>query len=257
MNTSRCQHWALAAALAGLSLLPLRAADLIANGGFESGFANWTRVDQIGSEGTFFAQSGTTSPVLGLTVSAPPYGSFAAMTDAEGPGSHVLYQDFFVASASAFSLGFSVFINNDNDEFAPNPDFHTPGTLDFSGVQNQRARVDLMTTTADPFSLSGGDILLNLFETAPGDPLVSGYTAMQFDVTTLLTSYEGQTLRLRFAAVDNVAPMNFGVDDVHLQARTSAVPDGLPASALWIALTAVAALHAGFRRRPATSRGPC
>src|SRR5437016_4892918 len=70
----------------------------INNGGFESGFAGWTRADQLGSEGTFALQTGTASPVNGTTVPAPPGGSTAAMTDAQGPGSHVLYQSFTVTA---------------------------------------------------------------------------------------------------------------------------------------------------------------
>src|SRR5262252_2097616 len=65
------------------------ATPLILNGGFESGLTSWTRVDQLGSEGTFFPQSGTVSPVNGDLVPAPPGGAFAAMSDAFGPGSHV------------------------------------------------------------------------------------------------------------------------------------------------------------------------
>src|SRR5215467_6229434 len=65
------------------------ATPLILNGGFESGFTSWTRVNQLGSEGAFFLQTGTLSPVNGDPVPAPPSGVFAAMTDALGPGSHV------------------------------------------------------------------------------------------------------------------------------------------------------------------------
>ena len=98
-------------------------------------------------------------------------------------------------------------------------DFVVPPTLDFSTPQlNQRARVDLMTTTADPFSLDPADVLMNLFETKVGDPLVSGYNAYHVDVTSVLQQLAGQTVRLRFAEVDNVAPFNFGVDQVDIDA---------------------------------------
>src|SRR3954469_20032278 len=81
-----------------LGLLPVASAraTVIANGSFESGLSNWFRADQVGSDGTFFVQSGTSSPVNGDPVPAPPAGVSAAMTDAQGPGSHVLYQDFLV-----------------------------------------------------------------------------------------------------------------------------------------------------------------
>ena len=66
------------------------ATPLILNGGFESGFTSWTRLNQLGSEGAFSLQTGTVSPVNGDPVPPPPGGMFAAMTDALGPGSHVL-----------------------------------------------------------------------------------------------------------------------------------------------------------------------
>src|SRR5688572_22889413 len=123
-----------------------QAASLINNGSFEDApdFAGWTRADQTGSEGTFFLQTGTTSPVLGETVPAPPAGSTAAMTDAEGPGSHVLYQSFALGAAvGSATLEFDLFIGNRADAF------RTPNTLDFAvpasgttpAVLNQQARV--------------------------------------------------------------------------------------------------------------------
>jgi len=43
-------------------------ANLITNGGFESGFASWTRANQFGSESQFFAQTGIVSPVNAFPV---------------------------------------------------------------------------------------------------------------------------------------------------------------------------------------------
>jgi hypothetical protein len=196
-------------------------AQIIANGGFEAGLAGWTTLDIVGSDGTFFVQSGAASPVNGLPVAPPPEGLQAAMTDAGGPGSHVLYQDFVVpVGASNGTVGFSLFINNTADRFA------SPATLDFAatnpqGVQNlnQQARVDILTTTADPFSIAAADVLQNLFQTNPGDPLVSGYNSYLIDVGALFQAHQGETLRLRFAETDNLAIFNFGVD------RVSVVPE--------------------------------
>lgn len=41
------------------------ATQLILNGGFELGLTNWTIANQVGSDGAFLLQSGTTSPVNG------------------------------------------------------------------------------------------------------------------------------------------------------------------------------------------------
>jgi hypothetical protein len=216
------------------------ATPIILNGGFEAGFTSWTHLNQLGSEGDFFIQTGTTSPINGDPVPAPPGGSNAAMTDAAGPGSHVLFQDFV---ASPGILSFSLFVGNRADRFA------TPATLDFSTpALNQRARVDIMRTTADPFSIASADILMNLFETPVGGPLVSGYTTLTINLTALLGGANlGQTLRLRFAETDNLAPFQFGVDNVAFAAAPAAeVPE--PASLILIG-TGFAAL--GLRRRRA------
>lgn len=192
---------------------------VIVNGGFESGFSSWTRADMLGSEGTFFLQTGTASPVNASPVPAPPGGTTAAMTDAQGPGSHVLYQDFTVTAAMpAAILVFDLFIGNrDTNFFAPN-------TLDFSTpTLNQQARVDLLAGGSAPFSLSAADLLMNLYQTHPGDALVSGYTHISVDITSVINSHLNTPLRLRFAEVDNVLTQQLGVDNVDIVA--AAVPE--------------------------------
>src|SRR5437868_1553744 len=139
MKTSaRVTATTLAAVVLGLAATSsVYAIPVISNGGFESGLTSWTKADQLGSDGTFSSQSGTLSPVNGDPVPAPPEGTKAAMTDAQGPGSHVLYQDF-VATADAARLSFALFIGNRAT------DFFTPASLDFSTpTLNQQARVDI------------------------------------------------------------------------------------------------------------------
>ena len=236
------------AAAAILVLLASPSADalpVISNGGFESGFASWTRADQLGSEGTFMLQTGTASPVGGDPVPAPPEGTTAAMTDALGPGSHVLYQDFFVPLGGAI-LNFDLFLGNRANAF------FTPanGTLDFSTpALDQQARADIIRTSADPFSVAAADVFLNLYQTKPGDPLISGYNTITTDISALLASQVGQTLRLRFAETDNVLTFQMGVDNVRFGVPGVAVPE--PASTLLFgaALAAlVAARRSGARR---------
>src|SRR5437588_3377496 len=222
MKTSaRVTASTLAAVVLGLAATSSAyAIPVISNGGFEAGLTSWTKADQLGSEGTFFSQSGTASPVNNDPVPAPPEGTKAAMTDAEGPGSHVLYQDF-VATADAAALRFALFIGNRADRFA------TPDSLDFSTpALNQQARVDILKNTGDPFSVAAADILLNLYQTKVGDPLISGYNAITTDISALLAAHVGETLRLRFAETDNVFTFQMGVDNV----RIDPIPE--PASTL-------------------------
>ena len=226
--------------ITGLVLIPIpaNAAPLLLNGGFEAGLTSWVRADQPGSEGSFLLQTGTTTPITGQTVPAPPGNVNAAMTDADGPGSHVLYQDFVVPTGvTSATLSFDLFINNLADAFS----VPSPPTLDFSTpASNQQARVDLLTGSSGLFSVAPADVLQNLYQTNVGDPLVEGYFTTTIDLTPLLAGRAGQTLRLRFAEVDNVFTFNLGVDNVSLEAVSAAVPE--PVSLLLVSggLAAVA-----------------
>ena len=235
-TSSRIIVLTIAVVVLGLAAAPpVHALPVISNGGFEAGLASWTKLDQLGSDGTFFSQSGSVSPVNGDPVPPPPEGARAAMTDAQGPGSHILYQDF-VATPDAAALSFALFIGNRADRFA------TPDSLDFSTpALNQQARVDILKTTADPFSVAASDVLLNLYQTKTGDPLISGYNTIATDITALLAAHAGETLRLRFAETDNIFTFQLGVDNV----RIGAIPE--PASMLL--LGAALALLAGWRSR--------
>ena len=230
--------------------LPVHAASLIVNGGFESGFAGWTIADQIGSDGTFFIQSGTLSPVTMFPVPPPPQGTQAAMTDAGGPGSHVLYQAVTVTAPVPLAvLSFDLFVGNRAVDGLGNPfPFQTPDTLDFAtALLNQQARVDLLAGGADPFSVAAADVIMNLFRTLAGDPLVSGYTHFSFDVTALLNANLNVPLLLRFAEVDNVAPFQFGVDNISLEVGPT-TPVQEPAS-FTLAIAGLLALAVARRRR--------
>jgi hypothetical protein len=198
---------------------------LINNGGFEAGLASWSRQDFVGSDGTFFLQSGTSSPVNLDPVPAPPGGLRAAMTDAQAGGSHVLFQDFVVpTNIIAATLQFSLFIGNRaTDPTVPGvPLFASPATLDWTTIaENQQARVDILRAGADPFSVAAGDVLQTAFQTVPGGKYGPGYMPFEINVGALLAAQAGQTLRLRFAEADNIFTFQLGVDNVSL----SAVPE--------------------------------
>jgi len=234
----------LAAGLAlGAAAVTADAGELIGNGGFEAGFSAWSIADQAGSDGSILLQSGTASPLNADPVPAPPGGSTVAMTDAGGPGSHVLYQDFVVNSPGGL-LRFDLFIGNRADRFAiPQTNSLAFDLTSQTGGQtlNQQARVDIVKTSADPFSVLAADVLMSLVLTQVGDSLISGYTHHQFDLSGLFSAHQGETLRLRFAETDNLAPFQLGVDNVSL----SQVPE--PGS---LSLMAIGLAGLGGRRRP-------
>jgi hypothetical protein len=235
MNRKAWKHAVVAAALGSAAAAsPAQ----IVNGGFEAGLTGWTVVDQAGSEGTFLVQTGTSTPLSGVAVPPPPEGTVAATSDSlGGPGSHLLLQDFIVPTdVTTATLSFQLLVRSDAE-------FVTPGHLDFATPDlNQQVRVDLLAPSADPFSTT---VLQTLFQTQPGDPLVSGYTLHQFDVAGLLQAHAGQTLRLRFAEVDNVFFLNAGVDAVNLAINAAPIPE--PATA-WMLLLGIGGLALAVRR---------
>jgi hypothetical protein len=125
----------------------------------------------------------------------------------------VLYQDIVLEPAMAHTLSLILYYANFNATFA------TPDSLDFTVDPNQQYRIDLLKPAADPFSVASSDVLATLFRTNPGDPLTLAPTTKTFD----LTPYAGQTVRLRFAEVDNRSFLLASVDNVRI---TSVTPGG-------------------------------
>ncbi|MEJ7809525.1 MAG: hypothetical protein WKG32_03825 [Gemmatimonadaceae bacterium] len=203
-------------------------ADPIVNGSFEVNggvgtriFAGWTVVDLPGSAvpGSWFVQRGTASPLNSFLVASPTDGLFAAMTDQNGPGAHLLYQDVTVPAGGA-TLSFDLYLNNHASGY------FSPNTLSFVGVPNQQFRVDIMNPAA-PVDDVGAGVLQTVYRTLPGHPLVLGYRT----VTADLSAHAGRTVRLRFAEVDNQLFFNVGVDNVRLGAALPpATCFGLPAT---------------------------
>ena len=187
------------------------------NDGFEAGLVDtndipcWTVADQAGGSGSWCNQTGTLPP-QGICsgsitpVAAPPELSQAAMTNQSEPGSYVLYRCGVLASGP---ISFQLYINNEN------VDFFSPPTLDYTVSPNQQFRADLVTAAgiaADVFTVVPADVLLNLYQTLPGDPPVSGYSLVAADAS----AFVGQEACLRFAQVGNQLSFHAGVDDVNI-----------------------------------------
>lgn len=229
-----------AIAWAGMCVLGLAfsagcAAQAIVNGSFEqnggagtSTFTGWTVVDQPNSAGSWFAQTGTTTPLTSALVPSPPAGKFAAMTDQTFPMSSVLYQDVAIPAGGA-TLSFDMFYKS----AVPLSD---PGTLDNinlgSGIQG--FRIDLMNPSAATFD-TGSGVVANIYITKAGDPVTnSGYRRIFYQVGS---QFGGQTLRIRFAEIDDDSFLNLGIDNVTLGPPAIAAP-ALGLWALWAMIAA-------------------
>jgi hypothetical protein len=232
---------------------PAPAINLLDNGGFETNngvatlvFANWTVVANSTTQSTsgWYVQTGITSPVNTFAVEMPVEGDFSAMTESDGPSSSILYRDFQVPSGGA-QLSCDIYVNNQATDFFNN------GTLsdDSNAGPNQYIRMDIMNTSA-PLNDVGAGVLQNLFITNPGDALVQSYQT----VTADLSMFSGQTVRLRFAEVDNQFFLNAGVDNCILQALAPVIPaQSVPAlsrlTLLFLSLLLLAAVFSGLSRR--------
>lgn len=183
-------------------------ATTVVNGDFETGtLSGWTVHDDFGPEpGSWFAYSGTASPIaIGPPVPAPPQGNFAAITAQEGPGLHILYQD--VALEPGYPHVLSLIAYYESQESIVSPD-----SFDWESGPNQQYRIDVIKPTAPIETLEPEDILATLLHTETGDPTFLEPKMLSAD----LTGFGGQTVRLRFAEVDNEGPFNAGVDAVSI-----------------------------------------
>ena len=221
----------------------------ITNGDFESGtFSGWT-VSNTGSgnwninDGTFVSQS-----PLGLT--PPISGGFDALTDQGGPGTHMLSEPFVVPSGVVSANV------NWNDRI-----------FNWAGVfmdPNQEVRVEIRDST-------GANVLATIFSTNPGDTLLqAGPNIRSFDITSIMQSLEGQTVRLCFEEEDDMFFFNYIIDDVSLTIDTMLVGgESLPidstalilaaaqSPAAWLTALTIAALGISayvFTRNPSNMR---
>jgi hypothetical protein len=233
---------ALVGALVGLALVAPAAAmaATVVNGDFESGLTGWQRFRDTmhGDAGNWFVYSGTEAPLSSPsgpedeeegvgTLQAPPQGTYAATTDEEDPGDYVLYQDVALEPFYTHRLSMTLYYRSFAPIGIPSPD-SLSWSLGRSGQEieeeeereeesvelepNQQYRVDVMKPSAPIDSLDPADILSTVFATRAGD----AQTMAPREFSADLTPFAGQTVRLRFANVDNQYFFNAGVDDVSI-----------------------------------------
>ncbi len=135
----------------------------------------------------------------------PPQGRFAAVTDMCTAGSRLLYRDLELDGPRV--LRFTIVYRSAAPSFAASPTLnHLPP------YRNHQLRVDVMDPDSPVLSVAGGHVLSTVFRTERGDSPRLTQT-IGFD----LSRWAGQTVRLRFAEVDNDAPLRVVVDDVRLE----------------------------------------
>ncbi|HVQ59018.1 MAG TPA: hypothetical protein VMS60_08945 [Solirubrobacterales bacterium] len=202
---------AILGAIAALALLAPAGATgaTVVNGSFETGtLAGWQVVNSSES-GNWFAYSGTTPPIGEGPVPAPPVGVFAAISAQDGPGTHVLYQDVALEPGFKHQLSMFVYYKSAANLVTPSPNTLSSGFP----PPNQQYRVDVMKPTAPLESVAPGDILATVFATQTGGPLEMAPTVL----TTDLTPFAGQTVRLRLVEVDNQLFLWGGADGIAIQ----------------------------------------
>ena len=144
-------------------------------------------------------------PNVPFDVPDPPQGTFAAVTDANGPGTRILYRD--VKVEGRFKLHLTVF-------YAGVGGLSSPRTLAYDEPgANQQFRIDLIAPTAPIDSVAQGDVLVNIFKTSAADPDRREPSTVSVDVSR----WAGRTVRLRLAAIDNGGPLRAGVDDIRFE----------------------------------------
>lgn len=170
---------------------------LVTNGSFETqNFSGWTVEDRGRGQWRIDSEDPT-----------PTDGDFQASAVQRGPGSNILYQDIALPARGSCELSFDLAVSNAASDFV------NGGSLDYTGAANQQVRVDLISPPADDPFVFDGPNMTHLFTTEPGTETGTfEYRPFQFD----LGPFAGETVRLRFAEVDNQSFLFVSVDNVAL-----------------------------------------
>ena len=231
----------LAATVGLMAVTPVLAAQLLTNGGFETGnFTGWTVVDQAGGLGGSSVIGGLVSPISGFATAGPAGGSWYAITDQTGWGCHVFYQMFTTNPGDTVNLSWDMF---DNDQSGVGPIVNPIG-LDYTAVPNQHSRVDILAVGSSPFD-TGAGVLQNFYLGVDPGPNPHPYTSYAADITSLVGG--GGSFMLRFAEVDNQLFHQLGVDNVSIDA--SGGGNGSPELSTWMLLACSGLAGLVIRRR--------
>lgn len=173
------------------------------NGGFEAGFDSW-KVASSGA-GDWFIEHQGPLPLSNHKWRGPVEHEFAAVSDQNGEASGVLYR-FIKVGSKQVKVTLTLYYTN----YAAG--FCTPSTLDETIPDcNQQFRVEILRSTASPWSVSGKDVLKGVFKTKGG----FANAADPKDYTANLTGL-GDKVMLRIAWAANNDVLNATVDNVRV-----------------------------------------
>lgn len=217
------------ASLAAFQLIisPAFAAELLVNGGFESGAINpfWNSSRLPSSRGNVFVSApGSISPLSGFsTAPNSAGGSSYVITDQSGSGTYIITQSFLIPiGARSIIISYQLFANNQSGVTIIDPI-----GLNHENAPNQHARVDILTAASDRFSTNAVDVVQNFY--LGSDPLgnPNPFTSYSFDITSIVRP--GVSYQVRFAEVDNQGFFQLGFDNVSISAVV-----GVPEPASWM-----------------------
>jgi hypothetical protein len=178
--------------------------ELVINGGFETGnFTGWSKLNitEGGGGGGFgnpndtYINSGTFIPNDGDGPYRPYAGNFSSVTDQNGPGSIILYQDVAIpANATSVVLTWAHMIRNQFNTFAVAPQ-----------PQEYRAEIRRLDN----------NVLATAYRTEPGDPTRTDWMKQSFS----LDAFKGQTIRLAFVEEQFRNFFNLHLDNISIRIR--------------------------------------
>jgi len=195
----------------------------VVNGNFESGNLNGWHVQQATEAGNWFAYTGTDAPIGSKRptpadpVQAPPQGAYAATSDQANPDTLILYQDIALEAGFSHQLSLLAYYDSYDPLAIPTPDTLSVDDQALTALNgevqpNQQFRIDVMKPEAPLESVDPADMLRTVFATKRHGPEEMEPTRL----TANLSSFAGQTVRLRIAVAAHEEVFNAGVDGVSI-----------------------------------------
>lgn len=204
-------------ATALLSAVPTVAAEVLTNGGFESGNLNgWTRTGpSSGGCGTNYTvgSTGTTTGCTGFS----PYGSFVTPTE----GSFAAYNSLDGSAGSTYAISQTVLLPNSIGDATISWSDAAAGGSGWNWPQPRTFSVDLFDGAA-----LIGNVYSATFTNNNGAGFFQGWTIRSVDVMSLLSGFGGESVTLRFSNYipqSSTGPASFGLDNVSFD--VTAVPE--------------------------------